>query len=400
MRRAVGCFLFLGRIAGVDSAPGSAQEAGVRDSAGVEVITASVSDAIHGRLSPVPVLSIGVIEGPEALMFSNVGSAAWSADGDVVIADRGSGQIRIFSSDGEHLRTVGRSGEGPGEFLALSGAWPRVEGGVVAMDERLRRITEFNPSGEVVRVSRMEGVADVGMLRPGGRSGTRSLFSSITTFGGVELSDGATVRPPVLFVRHRLDGAMLDTIARLPGYASTVKDVNGNLQVLLVPLSSGPTATATADGMAITGGARYEVRFFDAKGSLSRIIRLGESPPALADHHMDAWLNAMAGENADADARRRIREQYEGISLPATLPAYTSLVADRGGLWARRYSLPDAAAAHWDVFGADGRHEGRVELQATLRVVAVSDDRLLGIGRDALGVERVQVWNVTRGSTP
>ena len=394
MRRTLGSFLFLGCIACVDSGQGSPQDAGVRDSVGIKVITASVSDRIYARLSTVPVLSIGVIEGPEALMFSNVKSAAWNADGNLVIADFGSGQIRTFSSEGELMRTVGRQGEGPGEFLALSGAWPGVDGDVVAMDERLRRITEFGPSGEVVRVSRLEGVADAGMLRPRGPGGTRSVFSSITT--AAQLSDGATIRPPVLFVRHRLDGTMLDTVAQVPGYASTAKNVNGNLQVLFVPLSSGPTATATGDGIAITGGDLYEVRFFDTNGSLSRIIRLSESPPALADHHMDAWLNAMAGENADADTKRRTRERYEGVSLPATLPAYTDLVvADRGDLWARRYSLLGAATARWDVFGADGRYEGRVDLQATLRVMAVTDSQLLGIDRDALGVERVQVWKVT-----
>ena len=398
MKRAVGSFLFLGCIVCADSAMGSPQDATVRDSAGIKVITSSVSDRIHLRLPTVPVLSIGVIEGPEALMFSNVRSAAWNADGNLVIADLGSGQIRTFSSKGELLRTVGRQGEGPGEFRALSGAWPRVDGGVVAMDERLRRMTEFSSSGEVVRVSRLEGVADGGMLRPRGPSGTRSLFSSITTFSAAELSDGATVRPPVLFVRHRLDGTLLDTIAQLPGYASTVKSVNGNAQVLFVPLASGPTATGTGDGIAITSGDLYEVRFFDTNGSLSRIARLSETPPALADHHMDAWLNAMAGENADDDTRRRTRRTYQGVSLPATLPAYTELVvADRGDLWARRYSLPGAATARWDVFAADGRYEGRVELHATLRVVAVADGQLLGIDRDALGVERVQVWNVTEG---
>ena len=107
----------------------------------------------------------------------------------------------------------------------------------------------------------------------------------------------------------------------------------------------------------------------------------------------------MAGENADAATRRRIRGEYEGVSLPATLPAYTELVvADRGDLWARRYSLPGAATVRWDVFAAAGVYEGRVEIQATLRVVAVADGQLLGIDRDALGVERVQVWNVTGGS--
>ena len=50
------------------------------------------------------------------------------------------------------------------------------------------------------------------------------------------------------------------------------------------------------------------------------------------------------------------------------------------------------------MFGANGGYEGRVEIQATLRVVAVADGQLLGIDRDALGVERVQVWSVTGGS--
>ena len=112
MRHAVGFFLFLGFIACVDPAIGSPQDARVRDSAGVKLITDAVSDRIHVRLSTVPVLSIGVIEGPEALMFSNVKSAAWNADGNLVIADLGSGQIRTFSSEGELLRTLGRAGKG------------------------------------------------------------------------------------------------------------------------------------------------------------------------------------------------------------------------------------------------------------------------------------------------
>ena len=316
MKRAVGSFLFLGCIVCVDSAVGSPQDATVRDSAGIKVITNSVSDRIHLRLSTVPVLSIGVIEGPEALMFSNVRSAAWNADGNLVIADLGSGQIRTFSSEGELLRTLGRAGEGPGEFLALSGAWPRVDGGVVAMDERLRRITEFGPSGEVVRVSRLEGVADTGMLRPRGPSGTGSLFSSITTFSAAELFDGATVRPPVLFVRHRLDGTLLDMIAQLPGYASTVKSVNGNAQVLFVPLSSGPTAAGTGDGVAITSGDLYEVRLFDTNGSLSpdHSAQRNPSGPCGPPHGCLAECNG-------GRERRRRHEAPDAQDIPRCFPA-------------------------------------------------------------------------------
>ena len=43
------------------------------------------------------------------------------ANGELVIADRGLTSLRFFSSNGELLRTVGREGEGPGEFRYIAG---------------------------------------------------------------------------------------------------------------------------------------------------------------------------------------------------------------------------------------------------------------------------------------
>ena len=37
-------------------------------------------------------------------------------DGNIYVMDRGSFRIQIFNGNGEYLRTIGREGEGPGEF--------------------------------------------------------------------------------------------------------------------------------------------------------------------------------------------------------------------------------------------------------------------------------------------
>ncbi|HEX6644944.1 MAG TPA: 6-bladed beta-propeller [Gemmatimonadales bacterium] len=70
-----------------------------------------------------PALRIGVAEGSPALELHRAGDAVRLADGRIVIANTGTSELRIFDSTGSHLRTIGRRGNGPGEYqgaLALT----------------------------------------------------------------------------------------------------------------------------------------------------------------------------------------------------------------------------------------------------------------------------------------
>src|SRR5262245_7554741 len=63
-----------------------------------------------------PSLSIGDVEGAPAYLFSQIVGTSRLSSGGIVVADRGSNQIRFFDRAGRHLRTVGRTGGGPGEY--------------------------------------------------------------------------------------------------------------------------------------------------------------------------------------------------------------------------------------------------------------------------------------------
>ena len=373
------------------------QDATITDSAGVRIVTSPASDAIYARLAEKPAVSIGVVEGPEALLFDRIVSVARDGDGNLMVVDQGWGEIRVFDAGGEHLWTVGGIGEGPGEFNELADAWPRAGGGIVAVDAWRRRVTEFGPSREPGRAVRLLGASDEEMhperLRPRGHWGPGAVLSSMMQVGDVQLASGETARFPVWFVRHRLDGTVLDTVARFPGRAVDASN-------RFVPFVLGPTATGATGGIAVTGGDVYEVHLIDAAGSLSHVARLVEPPPSRSDEHLDALVASWPGVNADPAAVRRMREMLEGVPLPATLPAYTNLVfADTGELWAQRYHLPGAAMLRWDVFHPDGRYLGRVDAAASFQVHAVSRGQLLGVHEDELGVQRVQVRDLTRGGT-
>ena len=87
------------------------------DSAGIRIVHSQPmnSDATCA-VSEEPAVVIGDDESDENQWFSRVGNVARMSDGSIVAVDRGSAQIRIYDPDGQHLRTMGRQGEGPGEF--------------------------------------------------------------------------------------------------------------------------------------------------------------------------------------------------------------------------------------------------------------------------------------------
>ncbi len=384
---ALACVAFSLPAVGVSQEEASGPGAVVTDSAGVRIITSAGGGAIYARVADEPALTIGVVEGPDALMFQRIVSVARDGEGRLVVADAGWGEIRVFDAGGGHLLTIGREGEGPGEFQNLSGAWPGSGRNIFAVDGWQLRITEFGPVGEIERVSRIEGVGAPIFFKFWGPGGPGSILSSIKTLGARDLPHAEASRSSMVFILHRLDGSILGTVARLPGAAEGVLRSGGDVLHMPVPFTVESAATRLATGVAATTGETYEVRFFDVEAQLSRIARLAETPPAWTVEHLEAWV-----PNA------RLRALAEDFPLPATLPGYDRLTgADTGEIWARRHMLPRGTTAHWDVFRPDGRYLGRVDVPASFRLYGVSDGQLLGVHEDELGVQRVQVRDLGLG---
>ena len=92
----------------------------------VLVSTACASDTGSGErvvetwtVGAEPSLSIGgADERFDYLVYGAVGASRLS-DGRIVVAVQGSSQVKYFSPTGQHLRTTGREGDGPGEFRAI-----------------------------------------------------------------------------------------------------------------------------------------------------------------------------------------------------------------------------------------------------------------------------------------
>ena len=80
-----------------------------------------------------PELVIGSVEseGPDA--FGRIDGVAVLSTGVLVVADGLNSELRAFDRSGRHVWTVGRRGEGPGEFASLVGAFAMEGDSVLAL---------------------------------------------------------------------------------------------------------------------------------------------------------------------------------------------------------------------------------------------------------------------------
>lgn len=257
---------------------------GVSDSAGVRTVTSAPVDVVYAEMAAEPALVIGRLSGPQEYLFGTITAVARNERGNVVVGDSQANEIRVFDPTGVHLRTLGGVGEGPGEFEALSDAWPVAGGNIVATDLALERVTVFDSTGRVVETARVEqpGGSEINLnsmfSRGTGGPGTvlyevalRSASSLMAEGGTFESAMEATLggEPQVLYVRHRFDGTLVDTVAAGRASPVIVSQLDGGV-MLFAHLPFAPTSSAAGSdrGIAVTGGVGYDLSLFDPTGSL------------------------------------------------------------------------------------------------------------------------------------
>ena len=383
----------------------------VTDSAGIRIVTSPPGDAVYAELATEPALSVGLLDGPDEFLFGDIESVARDASGNLVVADEQALEIRIFDPEGGYLRSLGREGEGPGEFLNLTGAWTLADGSIVTVDYRLDRITRFDAAGAPVGTATFSSPDDLIVL-PVALGGPGAILSSATPFsvpsryamtGAIEdVMESLFERDDqrVFFLRHRFDGTLIDTVAEgIDQPRATFSSGSGmdmEVRMMAVPFSPSSAATGSAHGVAFTRGAAYEIRVFDEAGDIRLIARLDESPPIRTEEHLETYVRNPGGRERDEAWIRERLEQYRTLDLPESLPGYTDILfADTGDIWARRYRMRGESMDRRDVFAAAGVFLGRVHIPASFRVEEVSRGQIVGIATDEFGVERVEVRDLS-----
>ena len=368
-------------------------EAGTVDSSGVQIVTSDPanSDATC-TFSVEPVLVIGDNEEIDNQWFSMIRGMGRLSDGSVVAIDRASADVRIYDATGQHLRSMGERGLGPGEFTDPFNLWIAPGDTLWVGNTRPWSYTIFTAQGEFVRrvlldppypnPSRGGGVLDNGYTV---NATEEWLFTS--TFDA----------PDTIIVEiHDPKGKLVGNLARIPhrirGKVSEAPET-----FWVSPLfEADAEVDALGSTVALAHGSKPEVRLLDYEFNLRSIIRWLEPDREVSGADIRAW-------RSDYLERIEERDEYDDATLSPErpvadlFPVMSSVRIGRDGrIWVRQYDRPREERG-WLAFGSDGRFLCHMaQLPGSVREFGA--DYVLLLHRSDLGAQTVRMHSLTAPS--
>jgi len=115
----------------------------------------------------------------ENVAFHYPTDIAVDKEGNIYVLDSGNTRIQKFGPDGKYLATIGRKGQGPGEFISPSGLDIDEDGNLVVTDTAQSRLHVIIGGGKDVKsiVLKDEPIYGVRSLGAGGYVGRASTYS-------------------------------------------------------------------------------------------------------------------------------------------------------------------------------------------------------------------------------
>jgi hypothetical protein len=357
---------------------------------------AELDDVAAWRVDATPAMDIGALDAPQQVALFRVSGAYRLADGRVVVADAGSSEIKVFGSDGELTQTIGRPGEGPGEFRRMS-YFGRLPGDSLAVwDLGQARLTVFSPDGTRSRETRIGATPESPRSSVAGVFGDGTLLSRGFVNLGDRVPDGLERHETEVF-HLAADGTLLDSIGNVIGGESFFRAVEGGFSFYTPPFGRTTEMIAAGSRLYIADSERPEIRVLTPDGMPVRIVRWAQRPRTISDADIErARDNAL--ESASDDQHPGIERMFADIPMPESMPAFSRVRVDRdGGLWVQLYRTQwDEGMSTWLVFDDEGGLRASIDLPPEFTPTDIGRDWVLGIERNVLDLEFVRLYTLHR----
>jgi len=338
-------------------------------------------------------LELGSGDGPEPLIFATVSGLEADPDGRIYVLDREANQLRIFAGTGEHVRTVGRQGAGPGEYRNANGLVWLTADTLLVVDQRGMRYSILDREGGFVR-SMPRQLGFYGWIFAGGIARGRIYERAYAERGP---------NPRIVLVGTSPAGrdttSVRDTVwlPEPPGpvYESFRFESSRGSMNMQVPFTPTPVYQLDPAG-----------RIWHGHGSAPRLVRTGFEGDTTMEVLLDATpapvTSAEIAEWEAGEFVKQFREAGGRIDLdriPKVKPFFDGLTVDpAGNLWLSIHAAPMETV--FAVVDSGGRYLGRVQASGFRRnsyvPPVVRNDRLYLSGFDELDVPKVYVFRIAK----
>jgi len=321
----------------------------------------------------------------ESFYFGTITGLDVTSDGRIVVADREASHVKVLRPNGTLLDTLGRAGEGPGEFQMIGSQQVARGDSLYVYDLMQSRVSVFGPA------SPHAFERSILISQKKGRIG--EVWVSDTGFLGKHLTNAPTTDPtepqhaPIR--RFGPDGTARDSIARWRlGQMAVHQYEEGGFTAESLPFGRDMVLSFGPDQQLYTGWTdALTVKVYRSDGAVDTVASIPTEPQPVTQADRKAGLN-----DIDDDKLRKTAKKH----LPDTKPAFTDLVvASDGRLWVRRPAdSPQAETVPWWLLDPDSKTIQKTRLPRTVDLHVVQDRHAYGTTTTEQGAPAVVRYQI------
>jgi len=270
----------------------------------------------------------------EASYFPTGASLTIDAAGNLYVTDRRNNRVQMFDKTGAFVRTIGRQGQGPGEYLSAGYVYIEADGDIWVEGGGPQWVV-FSKDGLFLKNVFVSKPMRQTMLGPGG------------SFIGTTHPSPAQGDPKLELIKVEPDGKTLRTIAEFRNELSQAKAAIAfhyySTWINFAPVS--------ADSFVYGFSGEYRIWYADAEGRTLFVMTKMEKPQAISAGEKDEMRKNSRFARLGGNSRD------EGVFFPDHRPYFRRLMADDAGriyVFRSKSILEKDAPTHVDVFSREG----------------------------------------------
>ena len=378
---------------GTEGGPPSAT---VRDSAGVEIVEYSAGSQrglARWSAGTASVLDIGDEANGAEQVFAGMGFPRRLSNGEILIAEPFTNELRIFDPAGRFLRKFGHGGDGPGEFRGIASVVVDDLDSIFVSDGRSGYVAVFARDGTLARELSLPQNESVSFPYLPGRfqDGSFLVRGTVRT----RPREGRFRTQGALSIMKEGDGSMADvgTFPAADFFSTVLGEGAGGYG--RIPFSRDFHVVVAGRLSHLSSAGAYELHGYDSSGVLRRIVRLDAPPREVTEEDIAEYERRRAER-----ARPMPGPPLPDPPYPDVFPALAGIVADRlGNLWVRDCvpNPAEADSAVWTIFTNDGRMLAGATLPGAWRIGEIGPDYLLVIEADDFDVAHLKMYELRKG---
>jgi len=319
-------------------------------------------------------LSIGGNPNNDNYYFPKGASLSVDDQGNLYVTDMGNVRIQKYDKTGKYVQSIGRKGQGPGEFQFPGAIRFDGEGNICLIDLPTRALKVFGQDGAYKK-----SVALRTFLQP-------NFYVSKEGFVfGLEVNYMAQDGPRLAVVKVSPDGQTTETIAQFQGELKANQPAYALHQYTNGPVLCGLSPSAFCYGFS----AEYKIVLADATGKTVLVIEKDAKPQSITSDEKEFLLKKSGGVMGGI-ARAKIEKIEDAAVFPAHRPYFSRILADEVGriYVARRPSVLDTSKIQeFDVFSKEGISLCKIKLPFMPEVIKAGS--VYEIRRDEEGETRI-----------